>query len=239
MRRGGRLYVGANQRERQRSQKRSAEPYERNPRGGRRLYARSEGRAPVVTSWEAISACAAVGTFFVIAASAIAAVVQLRHLRLSNQISTMLEYERLLLDESFLEKRSELTERMDEWVRDPRLLERIAARTGREYRVITSVANVFENMGSMVRYGMLDREVTLALWSHLASVTWETLAPITALVRERIGTDALWENFEYLASLSKAWIAQDRSTYPRDVPRLPLPPPPRAEAVKGASADDR
>jgi hypothetical protein len=185
------------------------------------------GRTPVVTTWEAISACAAVATFFVIAASAIAAVVQLRHLRLSNQISTMLEYERLLLDESFLEKRSELAERMDDWVRDPQLLDRIAARSGREYRVVTSVANVFENMGSMVRYGMLDREVTLALWAHLAFVSWENLAPITALIRKRVGTDALWENFEYLASLSKAWMAQDRSTYPRDAPRLPLPPSPQ------------
>jgi hypothetical protein len=178
-------------------------------------------------SAETISAFAAVGTFFVIAASAIAAIVQLRHLRMSNQISTMLEYERLLLDECFLEKRTELVERVGDWVGDREILERIVTRAGREYRVVSSVANVFENMGSMVRYGMLDREVSLSLWAHLAFSTWETLAPLTATIRARIGTDAIWENFEYFAALSTEYIEQHRTTtYPKDVPRLPLPRPP-------------
>jgi hypothetical protein len=178
-------------------------------------------------SAETISAFAAVGTFFVISASAIAAVVQLRHLRMSNQISTMLEYERLLLDEGFLEKRTELVERVGDWAGDREVLERIATGAGREYRVVSSVANVFENMGSMVRYGMLDREVSLSLWAHLAFSTWETLAPLTAMIRERIRNDAIWENFEYFAALSKEYVERHRTAaYPKEVPRLPLPRPP-------------
>lgn len=177
-------------------------------------------------TWEAISASAAVATFFVIAATAVAAIAQLRHLRASNQISTMLEYERLLLDERFLEKRTELAERVAEWVRDPEVRERIARLQGREYRVFTGVANVFENMGAMVRYGMLDRGVTLTLWSHLAFTTWQNLSPMMAFIRGRVGTDAVLENFEYLASLSKSWIERHHSTYPRDAQRLPLPPSP-------------
>jgi hypothetical protein len=41
-------------------------------------------------SFEALSALAAVGTFVVITATAIAAMVQLRHLRTSNQLTGLL-----------------------------------------------------------------------------------------------------------------------------------------------------
>jgi hypothetical protein len=175
-------------------------------------------------TWETISAIASAATFVVIAVSAAAALVQLRHLRTSNQMSAMFEYERLLLTEEFMQLRSELTRRARTWAEDRAAMERIYSRTGDEYRVVTTVANVFENIGAMVRYGMLERELTCALWSQIVLTTWETLAPITVLARRHIGSDGIWENFEYLAVLSKAYLdGHPNGRYPAGVPRFPLP----------------
>lgn len=172
---------------------------------------------------EVASAVAAVATFFVITASAVAALVQLRHMRTSNQISAILEYERLLLSEDFNRFRSELALHLDEWMADDAALARAFSGAGYEYRVITGVANVFENLGAMVRYGMLDPVLACALWSHLVSTTWDRLAPFTVLVRRERGTDGIWDNFEYFAMISKRHMVEHPTVYPKGAQRL-LPP---------------
>ncbi|MBV8366958.1 MAG: hypothetical protein JO194_10745, partial [Candidatus Eremiobacteraeota bacterium] len=49
------------------------------------------------------------------------------------------------------------------------------------------------------------------------------MLPYTAIARRRLG-DALWENFEYLVVLSRAWMASHpHGMYPKDVPRLEIP----------------
>lgn len=173
---------------------------------------------------EVASAVAAVATFFVVAAGSVAALIQLRHMRTSNQMSAILEYERLLLSEDFHRLRSELVTHLDEWLQDEAAMARMQSGAGYEYRVVTGVANIFENLGSMVRFGMLDPDVACGLWAHLVTVAWDRLAPLTMRVRVSLGTDGIWENFEYFAWLSKRYREQHpEGTYPAGVPRL-LPP---------------
>ena len=49
-------------------------------------------------TFEALSAFAAAGTFFVITATAIAALIRLRHLRVSNQLESLLTLIRMPLE---------------------------------------------------------------------------------------------------------------------------------------------
>lgn len=48
------------------------------------------------------------------------------------------------------------------------------------------------------------------------------LLPLTTYIRRNLGAPALWENFEYLALLSKRFVeTHPAGAYPRGEPRLP------------------
>lgn len=45
---------------------------------------------------------------------------------------------------------------------------------------------------------------------------------VTTYVREKAGTQAVWENFEYLALVSARWLrAHPDGTYPKNESRMP------------------
>lgn len=68
----------------------------------------------------------------------------------------------------------------------------------------------------------LDKEPVMQIWSSNAAQAWESLSPVTAIVRRSVG-DALWENFEYLFALSQDWIAMHpKGAYPTKVRRAGL-----------------
>lgn len=182
---------------------------------------------------ETVNAAASVATLFVIAATAVLALRQLQHLRASNQISAMMEYERLLLSQEFAECRSRINLELSHWLDDEATMARFLSRTGEEYRVVTLVANCFENLGTMVRHEMIDPDLACEVWAFVTVGTWNALAPLTALVRARLNP-AIWENFEYFTVLSMRTIARHpEGTYPANVPRAPLPAAPAVRAAVG------
>ncbi|MBV8374149.1 MAG: hypothetical protein JO302_01460 [Candidatus Eremiobacteraeota bacterium] len=178
-------------------------------------------------SLELVNTLATFGTFLVIAATAIAALVQLRHSRSSNQIVVLNEIRETMESPEFQAARHFAETELPVKIQDPEFRIQFAERLKRTHEMqplfekINAIGNFWENVGVFVKAGLLDRDLALDLWSGVALVTWERFAPLTAVARRSNG--ALWENFEYLAMLSEDFqAAHANGTYPVGARRLVL-----------------
>jgi hypothetical protein len=179
-------------------------------------------------SLELINTLATFGTFLVIAATAIAAVVQLRHARSSNHIAALNELHKTIETPEFQAAQHVVQGELSARLEDPAFRYQIAlpsARTEETRTLIARVAaigNFYESIGVFVKTGLLDRELVFQIWGDNVIRDWERLAPVAAIVRRRAGDVAL-ENFEYLAVLAQDWIAaHPKGTYPAGVRRVGL-----------------
>lgn len=172
---------------------------------------------------EAWSTVAAVGTLIVITASAVAAPVQLRHLRTSNQLSGLMSVFEMLQDPSVRELvnfvRHELAERMKEDRFRASLLE---IPIDRRKHPELYLCDMYNHIGSFVRSGLIDEQTYLQTDWYNVNLYWGLLAEAIAIARTN--RPYIFENFEYLASRSKAWMENHpHGDYPGAERRL-LPP---------------
>jgi hypothetical protein len=177
-------------------------------------------------SLELVNTFATVLTLLVIAATAIAAIVQLRHARSSNQIAALNELRETMESPEFRDGRHFLVAELPVKLLDPAFRYQIAERSARtdENRPalgkILSMGNYYEGFGVLMKAGLIDRELGLMMWSGTVIEAWERLEPVAAIVRRRIG-DGLWENFEYATVLAQDWLAaHPNGTYPEGVRRI-------------------
>lgn len=151
---------------------------------------------------EWVTAVGTVGTFLVIAASAIAALMQLRHMRGSNQIVALTECRETLESPEFREAQRFVSYELPERLTDPKEVLRIAQPQSQfegEYQAIDTVANFFENLGILVKNGIIDERLACDMWSYILLRNWNALVPIVTFVRQDLHEPRIWENFEYLA----------------------------------------
>lgn len=174
-------------------------------------------------SFEIITAVAAVGTFLVIAATAVAAFVQLRHLSGSNSITALTESREVLESDEFAAAQRFVAFTLPDLIKDPDVRRRLTeSPIGEDLRSLTVVGNVLESLGSFVRHGIVDRQIVISLWSEVVVRNWEALAPAIAIMRRSTGP-MLWEQFEYLARISKDWIdSHPQGDYPPGVAHMPV-----------------
>ncbi|HTU81195.1 MAG TPA: DUF4760 domain-containing protein [Candidatus Acidoferrales bacterium] len=177
---------------------------------------------------ELTNTLATVGTFVVIAATAIAAIVQLRHMRGNNQITALNELRETMETPDFQAASHFVGAELPAKMLDPAFRYQVVhrfARTDENRPLITkvnSIGNFYENMGLLLKTGLVEQELVMEMWSANVVLDWRNLAPITAMARRTMG-DALWENFEYLAVLSQDWIAaHPKGSYPSGVRHLAL-----------------
>lgn len=157
---------------------------------------------------EWLTAIGTLGTFIVIAASAVAALMQLRHMRAGNQIVALNEVR-------------ELPQRLT----DPEIRRSLADRTfPAEYQRLRTLANFFEHLGTLVKKHIIDADIAADLWGGVILVNWYALAPIIANRRLAMDQPAVWENFEYLAVLCQKFKERHpKGTFPRGIERMPAP----------------
>ncbi len=172
---------------------------------------------------EWVTAIATLGTFVVIAASAAAALLQIRHMRSGNAISLLTAYNNEFdtndFQMAFNYVRSELPERL----KDDAVVEQLAQAPPfiGEFAAIRTIANFFEDMGAFVLTNLLDERIVCTLYSENVTSAWKSISPVAALLRHKIGAPSIWENFEYLAQRATAFIEQHPDgTYPPRVPRM-------------------
>lgn len=182
-------------------------------------------------SLELVNTLASLATFLVIAATGIAALVQLRHMRSANQILAMNELIEVQHSPDYKAARHFCHTQLPDLLKDPAFRSQLVAYARKERVVpevedqittIMMVADYYENMGLLVKRGFIDRETTLDVWSYMLKAEWERLEPV--IIRFRLGAgNSLWENFEYLVVLAKAWsAAHPNGTYPARMQRLQL-----------------
>lgn len=174
-------------------------------------------------SLESLSTLASIGTFVVIAASAIAAFVQLRHMRGTNSITALTECREVMESEEFRAALHFIVHALPQQLKDPSVRERLRRRPlDAELSRISVVGNFYENLGGYIQFGIVDKDVALSFWSSIVVQSWDAVTPALAIMRRTIGP-LLWEQFEYLAKISKQWLADHPTgVYPRGLARLPV-----------------
>ena len=170
---------------------------------------------------EVLNTIASIGTLLVIAATAVAALGQLRHTRGSNQIIALTECREVLESDSFAAALRFVQRELQERLGDQDFRKRLNVRPlDADLRQINVVGNFFESMGSFVKHDIIDAKVACDLWSGVVLGAWTALLPVLAIWRRTDGK-ALWENFEYLATLSEDFFKRHpEGTYPFGVRRL-------------------
>jgi len=172
-------------------------------------------------SLEALNTFASVGTLIVIAATAIAALAQLRHSRGSNQIVALTECREVLESEEFMNALLFVRRKLPELIKDPAVREKfLDSPMPPELRSINIVGNFFESMGSFVKHDIIDATIACDLWAGIVQNSWDALKPVLAIMRRTAGA-GLWENFEYLAAIASTWQTKfPDGTYPKTTNRM-------------------
>lgn len=175
-------------------------------------------------SAEWVTAVATAGTFVVIAASAVAALLQLRHTRGSNQIIALTECREKLESEEFQNARQFAVVTLPQLMKDPEIKRKLEqAFFPAELRPAGNVANFFESMGAFVRFNIIDRTIACDLWCGVVVGCWNALLPVTRIRRQL--DPGIWENFEFLAVLCEDFMERYPSSYPAAMRRMPLDEP--------------
>ena len=173
---------------------------------------------------EWLTAIGTLGTFVVIAASAIAALGQLRHMRAGNQIVALNEVRETIEEPAFQETLLFIRE-LPQRLADPEIRRSLASRTfPPEYQRLRTLANFFEHLGTLVKKHIIDADIAADLWGGVILANWYALAPI--IVNRRLAMDqpAVWENFEYLAVLCEKFRQRHpKGTFPPGAARMPAP----------------
>jgi hypothetical protein len=195
-------------------------------------------------SLELINTLGTVTTVVIVAAAAIAALVQLRHLRAGNQINAMLSIGESL-DKEFLDAQHFVQKELAAALKDPDFRAYSAAMSRgvappevppvyvEVRRAAIAVGNKYEELGILVRNGIVDPNLFIERYAGIIGQGWSVLETFSAFSRAVRGTDAIWENFEYLAVLAQDWLEQHpEGIYPKGVRRIqlhnpwPVPPMP-------------
>jgi hypothetical protein len=180
-------------------------------------------------SLELVNTLATFGTFVVIAATALAALVQLRHMRGSNQITVLSDLFEKQATSEFVSARGFVLHELPAKMQDPAFRYQVANRAARTEDNLALIAKViaigsyYEEMGLLAKSGLVDCDLLLDMHGGTIVGFWDALSEVTAIWRERSGPIVL-ENFEYLTVLAQDWLAQHPAgSYPSNVRRIDLP----------------
>jgi hypothetical protein len=196
-------------------------------------------------SLELVDTLATLGTFIVIAATATAAIIQLRHARSSNQIAALNTLMEVQQTQEFKVARHFVHTELAGMLQDPAFRRQLwlfvnekgpTVEAEHQIAKVSTLGDFYENLGLLVKRGFVDRVSALDVWSYAVSQEWERLEPIVLRYRRAAG-DAIYENFEYLAVLSQDWIAaHPNGAYPAGIRRIKLRDDPWLEADKEYAA---
>lgn len=157
-------------------------------------------------SLELWSAVASVGTFIVIGATAIAGIVQLRHLRSANQVAALqmfaAAFEGTELRDAFQFVRTELAKRLE----DPEFRRELrAGETDRIKHPEITISNFFDQWGAYYRNGVIDRRTFMQVNCGVVIGFWRLLEPAIALLADPKKGNTSFQQFEYLTIQARRW----------------------------------
>lgn len=176
----------------------------------------------IIPDW--ITALATLGTFFVIGASAVAAVSQLRHMRSANQLQGILALEEHFRDRDLQAALTYVQDTLPAKLQDPQYRDELERRGYIDSRAHPELllCNWFNKMGLLVKHRIVSEEAFMDLFARLIVYYWDALAPAIALMRRSRG-EGEYHDFEYLALRGREWVARNRAgVFPKGVAREPI-----------------
>jgi hypothetical protein len=142
--------------------------------------------------WEEISALSALAGTLVVLVGSVAAIVQLKHLRLTYQIESYIDLMGRLNTPEMVAAR-EYFDTCD--FRDPVLLEK-ALNDGLDHRLLM-YGGFFQQVARLINLGIADRELFAPI-VMLSPLVWKKLGPLAYGWRERHPSNPRWADLEYL-----------------------------------------
>jgi hypothetical protein len=176
---------------------------------------------------EYLTADATLATVVVIGASAIAALVQLRHMRASNQLQAVLSLESDFRSPEVQASLHYIQERLPQRLEDPDYRQELAliGYISIERHPELIACNWFTQMGTFLKHGLISEDMFMDLFARLIRYYWRALAPVVAIMRRSRGPSQ-YDEFEYLALRAIAWLdAHPQGEFPRGMKRESLPDP--------------
>jgi hypothetical protein len=182
-------------------------------------------------SLELVNTFATCATFVVIAATAIAAIVQLRQLRASNQIVAFNELRQAYENPNLAAAHKYIDTQLARDLEDPAFRYAVAnrfARTEETHGAVKHLLNFghfFDSAGIVVREGLIRKEIVLQAWSDIIVAGWMQFEPVTAIFR-RTQDPLAYEAFEYLTVLARRWQKEHpNGSFPKGVRRIEIGDP--------------
>lgn len=174
---------------------------------------------------EWLTAIATLGTFVVIAASAAAALLQIRHMRNGNQLSVFSEFRHHLESEEFRAAFRFAVTEFPQRADDPQFRRDLLTGDSQPWLEMRELLNYLDYTGALVKNRMVDRTLACDLFYFQVVRTWESLAPLISTQRARTGYRT-WEDFEYLyLECLRFRKRYPDGTFPQAYGAAPLPPP--------------
>ena len=172
---------------------------------------------------EWVTAASAGLTLLVIAITAFAAIRQMGHMRMGNQVALFTAYNTEWDSPEFSKAFAFVRMLRAADLDDETLQGFITGAWPGDLHSIRLIANFFEDIGAFVYAGILSKDIVCTLYSANVMEAWESLSPIVYFVRTGRKAEAIWEYFEYLAVASEDHIAASpEGSYPRGARRMPL-----------------
>ena len=181
---------------------------------------------------ELLNTFGTLATVAIVAATAFAALVQLRHLRAGNQINAMISIGDKFQSTEFTRSVEIVGPDLDATMGDPMFRDYLIAHSRRipfgevpaRYKDVRHAAllvgNTYEELGILIKNGIVDREMFLDRYCGVATGAWRSLESFLAFIRELTDDPAIWENFEMIVALSRRWMREHPSTYPPNLDRV-------------------
>jgi hypothetical protein len=147
-------------------------------------------------------------TLAVIAVSAVVALIQLRHLRASYQMSDSAALLQAYWTPQFQQWFNFALFRLPERLNDPAFRAELRAwPIDKTKHPEVYVCEYYTLIGSYMKNGLMPRRIFLEIGSRDALIFWSRLRPAIELMREGTST-SLYADFEYLAVLCQRWISK-------------------------------
>lgn len=190
-------------------------------------------RADVISAWVSVA------SLVLVAGSVLAAIVQLRHLRSSNQLEALLSVEETFRSNEMQSALKYMQLDMPDRLKDPKyrrdLFEIGFVDTDDHPELL--LCNWFNEMGVILKHDFVREDAFMDMFARLIVFCWRQLGPIVALMRRNRG-DVQYHDFEYLAVRAQDWLKRNpQGVFPRNVPRDSPADPWREADLATRSAD--
>jgi hypothetical protein len=162
------------------------------------------------------------GTFAVIAASAYAALAQLRHLNTTNQLNSLLFFLNLERNKDLQEDFRFLHEDYKQLAAQREFIDSLLSpRVDKSIHRELNVCGWDEEVGALLKHKLIIEDAFLDMvCPQIILRDWSSVQP-TIAARRSLGGSTMYMNFEYLAARSQKFLRKSpNGIYPSDTPRL-------------------